>query len=198
MRSSAGFTLIELLLATVLTSLLMLGVLGVIARVSTPAGAAVDAQIRAEDSGMLNCVRLLRTDLSIARTLETNDGAIELVSHGGLDPATYERSQLPVAVSYFVETVGGRPWLLREERLLAGPDTQSLRVEAVRAGITRIELLPLVAHDAEGPATAHQSATELDALQRPADTRWLLRLWENDTQVPAIEKRLVLPRRLAG
>ena len=198
MRRSVGFTLIELLLATVLTSLLMLGVLAVITRVSAPVQADAEVITRVADDGLPACIQLIRADLSTARTIEMSDVGIEMFNHGAVDPATHERSQLPAEVRYFIEMIDNRPWLMREQRVLAGPDTQSLRVEAVWAGIIRIELLPPAPLTVLSPGTAQQSDADPDALQRPADVRWLLRLWEDDTQAPTIEHAIVLPRRLAG
>lgn len=185
MTRASGFTLIELMLATVLTSVLMVGVLAVITRVSAPIQPQVSAADQAQQHVIDACVRIISDDLTQARTLDTT-GGVGFMGYSSLDPVTHERAQQPVRIRYYVQPIAGRPWLLRQERALVGDPAMKVHTEPVMAGVSRIELVKQ-----QGGGTL-----EAESDERPLDACWLLRLWTDESERPAITRSIVTQRGL--
>jgi len=142
-----GFTLLELLLATVLTVMLMVGVLAVVTRLAAPAIATpADSTAGAHAADELNShalLRLLREDLNHARKVNVSFAStLSFVSFSALDGANRQRVHRPVRVSYSIETVGGRRWLVRRQAALDAKTNQNVQRDLVCSGVTEFELLP--------------------------------------------------------
>lgn len=197
-----GFTLIEMLLATVLTSVLMLGVLAVIISVSAPIKAAGgdEPEVVAARNDVEAIVRAMKADLTQARTLEAEGGELRLMSYGGLDTQTCDRTQRPVRIRYLVRTLAGRSWLMREERALDGEVVQAIRTQLVAEGVTRIELQPPADMPVGGvgsrTARAATESGEQDEPELPVDGLWRLRVWLDAMQGPAVDRPIVMRRSL--
>lgn len=209
MRRHAGFTLIELLLASALLAMLMVGVLAVVASVVRPTQALArddtPDQHAAVDAAVL---RVMRDDLSQAVRIETGNDGITLVSYGGLDPRTRERTQRPVRVRYQSVTINGRAWLVRREAGLdrdAGPS----RVDWVATPVTRLQLVPPPEPGPEAPRPIARrraiggGVADTTAGKAEADTQslreglWRLRLWTGDDERPSTDTALILRASLA-
>ena len=205
MRRHGGFTLLELMLASVLMVMLMVGVLGVVASVVRPTqalardqGSSVDV---AGDATIDESVAwLLQEDLLQAVRIERGSGGLVLISYGGLDPRTHERTQRPVRVVYQTLLIGDRPWLVRVEEGLDDEAAERVRVDWVAGGVTRIELLPPPTKHREDPRKvlpSNNQVVKVNEITEPdieslRDELWQLRLWVNDDEQPTIERAVVL------
>lgn len=199
MRNQSGFTLIEILLATILTAVLMVGVLAVIASISGP------IQHRSDEPGQsaigqidLDAItRVVATDLAQARWIESAGGELKLMSYGGLDPQDRARTQRPVNIDYHVQLINDNPWLVRTEQALDGEAATAPDYELVAPGVTRIALAPPVGQPPRitRAGSGHRVLKEPVAL--PADGLWRLRLWSQGHQAPVIDCPLVIRRSLA-
>ena len=193
MRKRSGFTLIEMLLATVLTSVLMVGVLAVITRVSRPISTPIhEASLTSISIGTDAVFRVVTADLTQAREVEFDGSEIALTGFGGLDPVTKERSQRPVRVRYRVQQVADQSWLVREERLL-DEGSQVVTIELVAPGVSRIALEPPALQFTDGMA---DPGRQVDGdFELPMDGRWRLRLWMEGEQ-DVIDRPVILQRGL--
>lgn len=148
-RPAAGFTLLELMLATVLTVLLMMGVMMVIATLrSSPALAAHDGPSPADPSGaaerevtVARWIDLLREDLRHARTVTgVSENTVRLVGPLGLDAAGRAITHRPVEVVYRLVERDGRMWLFREQAALDLPSNRHRQRDLVLTGVTGFTL----------------------------------------------------------
>lgn len=195
MRKRCGFTLIEMLLATVLTSVLMVGVLAVITRVSRPISTPIhEVGLTSVSIGTDAIVRAVAADLAQARELEFTDGQIVMMGFCGLDPMTSGRNQRPVKVRYRVQSVADQSWLVREQRPLDVEGSGLVVAELVAPGVSRIALVPPSTALAEG-LTSQDPQAERD-IELPRDGRWRLRLWLEGQQ-GVVDRPVMLQRSLS-
>jgi len=194
MRNRSGFTLIEMLLATVLTSVLMVGVLAVITRVSRPISIPIhEASLTSISMGTDAVFRVVTADLAQAREVKLDGSDIALTGFGGLDPVTRERNQRPVHMRYRVQQVADQSWLVREERML-DDGSQVVTIELVAPGVSGIALEPPALQLADGVAGL---ARPVDGdFELPMDGRWRLRLWMEGAQ-DVIDRPVILQRGLS-
>lgn len=194
MPNPRGFTLIEMLLATVLTAVLMVGVLAVIAQISSPlqrAEKTAQAEISPIDQDTV--VSVLYADLAQARTIQTPPNRLHLMGYSSLDPQLRTRTQRPVKIQYLIEEVAGQPWLIRVEHALDADGSIASQTELVAQGVTRILLDPPVD---DPPAVLRASVghrTVEDDSELPGEGLWRLRLWTQG-QAPSIDRSLVIRR----
>lgn len=128
-----GLTAIEVLASTVLASLLMVAVLGVL-RGLRAQEAALDLRLPVESwQSTLNSV--LQQDLENSRTYELRDTALILNGLGGRDSTTGAAIWQPAVIAYAVVTDGERSWLVRRE---APANGEPARQELMLAGVTEI------------------------------------------------------------
>lgn len=210
MSRRSGFTLLELLLASALMAVLMIGVLMVLTNLTRPAMASdVDSDKQGEIISEATWIELIRDDLRQAHHIETSVNELVIVSYGGLDAQSKERTQRPVRIRYRIETMSARPWMLRDEVSIDNSAETVIRRELVGQGITRFELIPPkpLNLDEQGnerspPHRANRREKQGQSIDRstepPADAIWRLKLWTDDSGEPVIDRALVLPRRLAS
>ncbi|MGB0766888.1 MAG: prepilin-type N-terminal cleavage/methylation domain-containing protein [Phycisphaeraceae bacterium] len=202
MRSDRGFTLIEMLLATLLTAVLMVGVLAVIARVAEPIAAPVPGPSLATDARDADAlVRLLQDDLSQALTLDTDGEANgwSFMSYGGFDALTNERTHRPTRIAYRVASIGERSWLVRDQTTLDGEAAMAPRCELVAADVSMVSLEPpddAAILLAANRAAARSGQADLTDDDLPAEGRWRLRLWLGDEDEASIDRPVLLRRSL--
>ena len=108
---ATGFTLVELLAATALSLLLVLACLAVLRSIRRAAAVANDlgADWTAAVGGRL------RWDLANAVVVRQDARGLLLGGYGSRDGSTGEPTHRPVVVTYSVQTIGGRRWLVRDQ-----------------------------------------------------------------------------------
>lgn len=140
-----AFTLLELLAATALAAVLMVVLLQVVAAMAR--GKVVLERDAAAHTApwQADLVENLRWDLTNTVEGTAEPGRLRLSGHGSLDRATLDSGHRPVNVSYAIEQLGGRPWLVRRQSPRGGltnergwselvcPDVASFVVEPVDA-----------------------------------------------------------------
>lgn len=149
MRRSRGFTMLELLLASVLMMVLMIGVLGVIARLggtSRADGAQRQGSREADsfaDAQLIDgLVRLLEKDLIHASSIEMiGESEISLVGYAAIDMTRHSLIHRPVAVTYHLEEIDGQTWMIRRQAFFDELTNQGVRIDLVGAGIRKFKLL---------------------------------------------------------
>jgi prepilin-type N-terminal cleavage/methylation domain-containing protein len=159
---SCGFTLIELLLASMLSVVLMAGVLIVLSGISRDA-----KKIAAEP---LNDGRaifdLLQWDLTNARTMvQSSDGrTLVLIGHGSLAQGTLHVDGRLVRVTYSCRSRANSPCLVREQQYLDEPVRPARWAELVGTGIATISVIPAGAESSPpSPQTLADDTSELPA-----------------------------------
>ena len=127
-----GFTMIEMLLATALCALLLIGVIQVIATLSTKV-----TVVRASTPDTDGVWQVISDDLSQARSLRSTEDRV--VIHG-FSPAAADQPHRPVRVEYLIRSKRDRNWLIRRmvrldeltnehvETTLVAPDCKSIRI----------------------------------------------------------------------
>ncbi|MFP4139704.1 MAG: hypothetical protein ACLFVH_04430 [Phycisphaerae bacterium] len=167
MTAARGFTLLELLLATVLSVMLMLGVLAVVTDLSTDPETIPS---RGERSGALQIqtldawVRLLRGDLTHAIQVDAETPSrVEMLGSGALDEVGRSRTHRPVKVIYSLETLDGRRWLVRRQTAQDSLVAHATQRDLVCRGVRKFELIaegssPTTLQDAQ-PASGVTSPT---------------------------------------
>jgi prepilin-type N-terminal cleavage/methylation domain-containing protein len=197
MSRRRAFTLIEMLLATVLATVLMVGVLAVVTDLGASgmasekrAGAAVDKSVglaggsaQAAKTGLdaeaLEAwIRLLREDIGQAfRTEPPQDSRFSLTGYGALDARSRERTPRPVTVLYAIEEVGGRLWLVRRQAALDVMTDQNIQRDLVCGGIVRFQVVR--EGDEQGGGRAGAVA-------------WRLLAWVADQPEPACDRLITV------
>lgn len=151
-----AFTLLELLLATVLLSMLMVGVLSVVTRLGSAANRTIAAsnaaspqatgsvELRDERNRLADSVvRLLRDDLEHAIDVDRSEpGRLVFVSYRSLADSQ-DSSHRPVRIAYSIERVDGRAWLVRRQWSLDGIGSHDRRRDLVCADVKGFELVSL-------------------------------------------------------
>ena len=157
MINRPAFTLIELLLATALSSVLMLGILAVISNTK-----AITPQPNDPESTTNRTVdtlaRLISDDLELATYAAMNDdGSLTITSLSSIHPTTNQRTHRPVAITYAIEPIGSRPWLIRRQSALDVLTNQNTHRELVCANIARIEIQGIDAFASDAPTNQNNS-----------------------------------------
>jgi hypothetical protein len=145
-----GFTLLELLLATVLSVLLMVGVLAVVADMRMPDGSPVLAsepqrEAPAGAAAVEAWVDVLRQDLQHATAVQTaGENELVLMTYSALDRISREQTHRPVFVQYRIEELEGRRWLVRRQAALDLLTNQHIQRDLVCCGVDRFSMLERV------------------------------------------------------
>ncbi len=149
MSASRGFTLLELLMATVLSALLMVGVLAVVADLGadglsgglSAAAEAASSRAAGEDA-VEHWLGLLREDLQhAAETNMLGESEVELIGCLALDADRRRRTHRPVRVVYRIADVAGRSWLVRRQEALDVLTNRHVQRDLVCRDIRRFELV---------------------------------------------------------
>jgi hypothetical protein len=145
MSHRPAFTLLELLLATVLSTVLMIGVLAVVTDLGAPAVAAASTRFRDAALGPHTVdawVSLLRADLNQASRVEASkNSSLALTGYTALDPSDRGQTHRPVRVTYEIAEVGGRQWIVRRQAALDVLTNRNTHRDLVGCGLTRFELV---------------------------------------------------------
>ncbi|HSZ55759.1 MAG TPA: prepilin-type N-terminal cleavage/methylation domain-containing protein [Tepidisphaeraceae bacterium] len=160
-----GFTLIELLVASMLSVVLMGGVLMALGGLARDAKKTAGAEFLV---GQQSFVQMLQWDLSNARTMiQASDAkTLVLIGHGGIDPDTLAPNGRLARVIYFCRLSGG-PWcLLRRQEYLDDPIRPRRWTEIVASGVTRVSIVP-----AGGQTPAPDPQVLADGNELPAGIR---------------------------
>jgi hypothetical protein len=137
-----AFTLLELLLATALTTVLMIGVLAVVADLGAPEAAAGHVPDGERDRAFEACLDLLHEDLGHAVAVDASRAnELTLVGYAALDAAGRERTHRPVRVRYTLEQIDGRSWLVRRQDALDVRTNRTVQRDLVCCGFTGFRLI---------------------------------------------------------
>ena len=131
-----ALTAVEVVCSTLLASMLMVAVLGVLRGIKAQETALSDHKSIPEWQRSLDSV--LQQDLSNARSYELLPGGLRLQGHLGRDPGTGVATWQPATVDYAVADLAERQWLVRVQQA-ASPSSGSYElvladVSIVRAG----------------------------------------------------------------
>lgn len=114
-----GMTLVEMLAALALATLLLGAVLSIalgVKRAERQLGAAARGGLDLEET----LVRLVREDLTLARTYDFTTNRISLEGYGWLDVDTGEVTQAPALVTYGLVEIGNDKAILRSQESASG------------------------------------------------------------------------------
>ncbi len=150
-RVRPAFTLVELVAATALSALLLTAVLSVVRTLNR----------RPPPDGYLDVAAplaaQLRWDVANAVVLRTGPAGLTLAGYGSLDPDTMEPTREPTQVTYALQTVGERTWLVRRQQALDARAEGGTSAELVCGDVTALTV--------DAPPTA----ADREAATRPAD-----------------------------
>jgi prepilin-type N-terminal cleavage/methylation domain-containing protein len=204
-----GFTLLELLLATALLTVLMVGILAVVADfgASKRAFKSLHQELDGtqasaaglDDQTIASWLRLLQDDLGYALAIDAKrENELVLVGYGALNEGSGERSHRPVRVTYLLEEMNGRSCLIRRQELLDVPTNQNVRRDLVCCGVLRFILKHLTTVRAISPGNP-QAPGGTQPAAAPADgnrgrgSQWNLQVWAQGQDAPMLERILYLP-----
>jgi len=142
-RAKRAFTLIELMAASVLTALLMIVVFHIVGSMARRQ-AVLERQERTSGGGWPDgVVELIRSDLQQTRAFASSENQWTLTGSCSIDPVALESDPQPVTVTYAVESLGGRSWLVRQQARRGSRATENRWPELVCADVASFELEPL-------------------------------------------------------
>lgn len=231
MMPRRAFTLLELLLATVLLTGLMVSVLAVLTRIGThdlssagitstslkiEATSADPSLLRVSTSDIDAWIAVLREDIDHAIEIDTSvTNEVTLIGYAGLDDVNRRRAHRPVRVTYKIETLSGRPWLIRRQAWLDVLSNQNVQRDLVCGGVLRFELVS-VPGETRAPGEAVRKpplpggsvkvrATASDPPEPTAEelhpgggTHFMLRVWTNPQDDRAAHERTITFKRDTG
>jgi len=150
-RDPLGFTLLELLLATVLATVLMVGVMAVVtdlgvsrSHIQPPPAGSDASKTGAKIEPLDAWARLLCEDIRHASAINTSrKGVLALTGYNALDPSRLRRTHRPVRVLYEFRDIDGRKWIIRRQTALDVLTNQNVRRDLVCCGVSRFELTPI-------------------------------------------------------
>jgi prepilin-type N-terminal cleavage/methylation domain-containing protein len=159
MRRRAAFTLLELMLATVVLSVLLIGVFAVVSNLGASAAVAAGSKSGkpplVEPAAIDAWVRVLRDDLSNAAEVElTPANTMTLLGYGALADDDRRRTLQPVKIVHSLQVVDGRTWLVRRQDDLDELTNQNTRRDLICSGLLRFQVVRT--RGAEGGATGAQ------------------------------------------
>ena len=167
-KTRGAFTLVELLASMALTTLLMLAIFQVLASVARQGRALAERERSTSEPWQADLINMLRWDLANAQsTLRQGERTI-LRGHGSLRRSNLSPRHAPADVSYFVQRIGGRNWLLRSETPSDGPAWTAL----VCPDVTRF--------DARAVGEAADGNSAGPANESPISARYALRVESSD------------------
>ena len=179
-----AFTLLELMLATVLSVMLMVGVMGVVGQIRHSAAIGPStSQSSALDEALDAWVRLLREDLNqTTQPVTSKSNELALIALGGLDAGRLERTHRPACIVYRLASIGGRSWLVRSQTLLDVPADHAVQHDLICCGVIRFELIRSVADVPTQPEAAEPGIV------------WRLRAWTATQETPSFDRILAVER----
>jgi prepilin-type N-terminal cleavage/methylation domain-containing protein len=157
-----GFTLIELLVATMLSVVLMAGVLVALGGLARDAKKTAGPEFLVGEQPIL---QMLQWDMSNARTMiQASDAkTLVLIGHGGIDRNTLAPNGRLVRVMYSCRMRGGLSCLLRQQEYLDDPIRPQRFSEMVASGVTRISIAPAAGQSSQADQQVLADGNELPA-----------------------------------
>lgn len=137
-----GFTLLELLLATVLLTLLMLGVTAIITNLGATKTTVFSEPTRPDL--VRSFLDVLRMDLNSAEHVDSDSpNSITIDGYAAGLSSSQESIHLPARITYGVVTVGDRSWVVRSETRLDRSAAGTTRHDLVEVGISGFQVVPI-------------------------------------------------------
>lgn len=181
-RVGRAFTLVEMMAATALATVLMVGALSVI-------GTMKPTRINGHDPTphFADIVRLLRWDLTNARTVQYENNTLKLEGYGSLDPAGFgwkryallPPSHQPITIEYRLWQNRGHSWLVRRQIHPLERSNRNAWTEVVACDVAHFQLQLDEVTDPQRPATKNGLATPVPV---PDRVRLLMRSTDGLTQ----------------
>ena len=138
-RGFRGFTIMELLIASVLSAILMIGILFA----TTQLARQVHRQKGLASPTQFNTVlELLRKDMSQATACRVTENKIHLRGFMLLDPQSQKRIEQPAQVIYRLVQINDVFWLMRHQRALNNLTLDDTDANLLCKNITTMQLLP--------------------------------------------------------
>ncbi len=146
----SAFTLLELLLTTMLSTVLMVGVMAVVTNLSASETFRETVAERPRNSsrrmnaGRIDAwMRLLRRDITHANSIEAAEpNKLTFIGYNALDDSGRGSTHRPVKVTYKFEEINGRRWLIRQQESLDVLTNKNVQRDLVCRGMSKFELVP--------------------------------------------------------
>ncbi|MBS3822135.1 MAG: hypothetical protein GVY24_05085 [Planctomycetes bacterium] len=142
--TARGFTLLELLLATMLTVIVMVGVMAVVVRIAQPLDPrdrSPGPQDQARQSPPIDrWLRVLRTDLAHAKNIQTAENKITLTGYAALSDRGRGPTHRPAKITYQLQTTNRRCWIIRRQQWLDELTSDNVQCDLIGAGVSRFKL----------------------------------------------------------
>lgn len=107
-------TLIELMATLAITSMLVIGALGVAANLSR--SEKINAALHDADMSYANMKTILQLDMTHATKVRKTAAGFELQVRAGLDPESMRVTHIESTVAYEITDIAGRKWLVRKQQ----------------------------------------------------------------------------------
>ena len=152
-----AFTIMELLIASVLASLLMVGVLFATTQMArqTQRQAKLDSPTRFYD-----LIHIIRADLKQTVSYKLSQNQIHLKGFFLLDDKTYQRRALPTEVIYRVIEMGDTFWMMRHQRELGKLTLEDTQANLLGKGIFAMQLTEVLIEDSKTPLPQENKPTK--------------------------------------
>jgi hypothetical protein len=186
-----AFTLLELLLACAATTLLMGGVLLLVAHLSRDVLRMRSQPTPAERARPV--IELFRRDLAAARSFQQEEDGrhLTVIGYSGIDPTSGEPNARPVRAEYELRRDVRRSVLLRRQRYLDDPRDVDVHSEVVCLGVSSLRLWPVPEKSDESPDASASGAEAFAKPTEPVPPRLRVSIRWADSDQP-YEQTLVL------
>jgi hypothetical protein len=179
-------TAIEVLVATMLASLMLgsvVGVLGGLARQER----TLRKRALAPPAWHAHLADQLQWDLSNSREYVASETAVTLVGFASRDFATGAATCRPTETTYYlIEAIGDR-WLMRRESHRDERTNDSARIELVCRGIDRFQFGSVLVNRPSTTVTVPKTASG-SAVAMPMLERMTIQLYSRSTDAPSFDK----------
>lgn len=132
-RAATGMTVVELLAAVSLGALMMVLVLTVMGSLSARRQALIERAARQPWQQQL--AGQIHLDLVRSSWMELTAGKLILRGLGGTDFEVGSMNHRTAEITYSIQNIAGRSWLMRRETHMLSPSSRNARSEPLAAGV---------------------------------------------------------------
>jgi hypothetical protein len=183
---SRAITAIEVLVATMLASLMLgsvVGVLGGLARQER----ILRKRALTTPAWHVHLADQLQWDLTNSREFVASETGVTLLGFASRDFATHQPISRPAEVTYYLIEAMGDRWLVRREAHRDERMNDSVRMELVCRGVDRFQFGPVLVNQ---PSSTGQIPTVKTAnpLATPMTERVAIQLYERSADTPSFDR----------